>query len=146
MNVFKKRISPFIILSLVLCFACSNSRENEQDRKKEQDRLMAEHIEKRRSDFINNAQKKCEREFFQKAGEIVDSILLIDAKSRLDTIPKPVKVTKPEKPQIKAFNDSSRLEPLFDSLIIEDFLFKIQTNLLDSLLRSFLNKTLLKIV
>lgn len=119
MNVFKKLISPFIILSLALCFACSNSRESEQDRKKEQDRLMAEHIEKRRSDFINNAQKKCEREFFQKAGEIVDSILLIDAKSRLDTIPKPVKVTKPEKPQIKAFNDSSRLEPLFDSLIIE---------------------------
>ena len=80
---------------------------------------MAEHIEKRRSDFINNSQKKCEREFFQKAGEIVDSILLIDAKSRLDTIPKPAKVAKPEKPQIKEFNDSSRLEPLFDSLVIE---------------------------
>ena len=31
-----------------------------------------------------------------------------------------------------------------DSLIIEDFLFKIQTNLLDSLLRSLLNKTILK--
>lgn len=80
---------------------------------------MAEHIEGRKSDFINNAQKKCQREFFQKAGEIVDSILLIDAKSRLDTIPKPLRVLKPEKPPIKEFNDSSRLEPLFDSLTIE---------------------------
>ena len=77
---------------------------------------MTEHVNTRRANFIKNHESKCKREFYSKAISIVDSILLVDARKRLDTIPKPTKVERPDKPEILEFIDSSELKPLFDSL------------------------------
>lgn len=99
--------------------ACTSRHERNKQREEAQQILMKEHIDKRRITFVEKAQIDCKRAFYSKAISIVDSILLLDAKSRLDTIPKPERVERPDKPDVMEFIDSSELKPLFDSLSFE---------------------------
>ena len=111
--------TSIILLLLLGLNACTSRHERNKQREETQQALMKEHVDKRRITFIEKAQKDCRRAFYSKAISIVDSILLLDAKSRLDTIPKPERVDRPDKPELMEFIDSSELKPLFDSLSFE---------------------------
>jgi len=104
----------FILICLL--YSCTSRQERNKAREAKQELLMEAHIETRRATLIKNNEEKCRREFYSKAIAIVDSILLLDARKRLDTIPKPLKITRPERPETMEFIDSSELKPLFDSL------------------------------
>ena len=104
-----------LLLSLFIG-SCTSRHERNKEREAAQQRLIQEHIENRRIAYIDNERKNCKRDFYSKAISIVDSILLLDARKRLDTIPKPIKVERPDRPEIMEFIDSSELKPLFDSL------------------------------
>ena len=91
----------FILICLL--HACTSRQERNKAREAKQELLMEAHIETRRATLFKNNEEKCRREFYSKAIAIVDSILLLDARKRLDTIPKPLKITRPEKPEILEF-------------------------------------------
>lgn len=116
----KNRYLWVIVVICSITWSCTSRKDRNLERQRVQEALMQEHIDNRIVEYQTTSTEKCQREFFSKANLIVDSILLDDARKRLDTIPKPDRVNRPDLPEILEFTDTSKLNPLFDSLSFED--------------------------
>lgn len=116
----KNRYLWIIVVIGPIAWSCTSRKDRNLERQRVQEVLMQEHIDQRIVEYQTTSAEKCQREFFSKANLIVDSILLDDARKRLDTIPKPDRVDRPGLPEILEFTDTSKLDPLFDSLSFEE--------------------------
>ena len=116
----KNRYLWIIVVIGAIAWSCTSRKDRNLERQRVQEELMQEHIDQRIEEYQMTSAEKCQREFFSKANLIVDSILLDDARKRLDTIPKPDRVGRPGLPEILEFTDTSKLDPLFDSLSFEE--------------------------
>ena len=116
----KNRYLWIIVVIGPIAWSCTSRKDRNLERQRVQEVLMQEHIDQRIVEYQTTSAEKCQREFFSKANLIVDSILLDDARKRLDTIPKPDRVGRPGLPEILEFTDASKLDPLFDSLSFEE--------------------------
>lgn len=77
--------------------------------------LMDEALQKKMNDFTRAVERKCEINIQKRAEEIVDSLLLQEAKIKtVDTFKRPPVPTKPTKPEIKPAKDTTEIKPLFE--------------------------------
>jgi len=61
--------------------------------------------------LLTNKRERCRTEALEQAAAIVDSILIARAKASKDTITKPPRPVKPERPEILAPADSTPIRP-----------------------------------
>ena len=82
--------------------------------------LIQQALEKKLEKYERSHAKRCRDKVLKKAKELVDSIMLAEARQVLvvDSIPRPPKPTKPEAPEPLPLEDTLELAPLLplDSL------------------------------
>lgn len=77
--------------------------------------LMDEAIQEKMDSYTKTLLKRCEKDVQERALEIVDSLLLLEAQFKtVDTFERPPKPNKPSRPAVKLAKDTSDVEPLFD--------------------------------
>ncbi|MEM1216347.1 MAG: hypothetical protein AAGJ82_11715 [Bacteroidota bacterium] len=99
------------VLLLLLSTACESSTHIDVDA------VIMEKVEERLAKFKAVRQERCQARVWEEAGRIADSIILLEARRSKDTLDRPLRPTRPEKPALKTLEDSLELAPLFrDSL------------------------------
>ena len=77
------------------------------------DAVIAEKVQERLTEFKRVLDKRCEDRIMEAAGLLADSMILERARLQKDTLDRPLKPTRPEKPELQVLPDSFRLAPLF---------------------------------
>jgi|GEM_PF-3034452 len=75
--------------------------------------LILERLDTKVTEFIAVNKQKCIEKALEEASMQVDSILLARAKSSRDTLNKPTRPTKPDRPEVLTPKDSLELAPIF---------------------------------
>jgi len=84
-----------------------------QENPKSIEEMIQAKVAERVGEFRNNRLKRCNDKVMNRANEIVDSLLVDQARRvTIDTMIKPPKPTKPEKPVLDPINDSLDIEPI----------------------------------
>lgn len=78
--------------------------------------LRAQKLQNRIENFQKVSFEKCWEIVYEDAAAIVDSLMIQRARSKRDTIGKPPKPNRPDKPAIVAPSDSTRIGPLIDTI------------------------------
>lgn len=79
-----------------------------------QEELIKEAVELKLAQWKTSQLKECRDAAYLKASEYVDSLMLVTSlENKLDTIPKPAKPVRPEKPQFKEKPDSVVVDPIY---------------------------------
>ncbi len=113
MNRFAFLITLFLAMTALLP-GC----ENEAKRQSQEQALLKSRMEERLDMAREVRREECERRLLDSALYIVDSLRVLDARHALDTIQRPHKPFKPEKPGPGTSLDSLEVKPLLpDSLI-----------------------------
>ena len=98
----------YIILLIVLSLASSCAKEVSQEE------LVAAAVQLKLDQWKIIQLKECSEKAYIKAEDFVDSLLLVTSlENKLDTIPKPEKPLKPEKPAFKIKPDSVIVDPIY---------------------------------
>ena len=104
---FRKQIGLLILLfSLAAC-------ETQEDLQEQVKRLIDERVESRLDKYTETMRNRCEERILTEATRIVDSILIERARMAKDTILKPVRVDRPDLPELKTLSDTTPVAPLF---------------------------------
>lgn len=103
----------FGALLLIVVFSAFQSK-NENEGIKTIEELIQLKVSEKVSTFKNRSIERCQERVIKRANEIVDSILIAQAKrvSIIDSIQKPPKPIKPEKPIIPIVEDTTPIKPL----------------------------------
>lgn len=97
----------------LLMMACEEDRTEELKAQ-----LIQERVEERVNRVVETRRMRCTAAMFKEANRIVDSILIAQAKSNKDSIPKPPKPSKPDRPIPISPSDSATIEELqLDSIL-----------------------------
>ena len=94
---------------LMICgsvISCQQSQDQEAIQA-----LIKAKIEERVANYARIKREKCFEKVLKEASRQADSILLVEARLNRDTLLKPPKPIKPEKPEILSLTDSSRIAP-----------------------------------
>ncbi|MCB0704704.1 MAG: hypothetical protein KDC34_05315 [Saprospiraceae bacterium] len=76
--------------------------------------LRAQKLEDRLENYARVSREKCLEGIYEDAAAIVDSLMIERARSKRDTVGKPPKPLRPDKPEIRPPNDSMSVKPLVD--------------------------------
>ena len=77
--------------------------------------LMDEALQKKLDAYTRVVERKCEINIQKRAGEIVDSLLMLEAQIKtVDTFVRPPVPTKPAPPELKPVKDTTDIKPLFE--------------------------------
>ena len=98
----------FFLLPLLI-FGCLPKEDDRAKRKKEIDLKVAEQI----ANFTKIRKENCRKSILKEAGKIVDSLLILEARARVDSINKPPIPSKPIKPELREVKDSTAIAPFF---------------------------------
>lgn len=100
-------IKKYIFLLLVIC--CISCKDDRNARAVET--LIQSSLEERLAEYERILMKKCQDEMLEEASRIVDSILITEARLSRDTVNRPRKPPKPERPEVKTAIDSTPIAP-----------------------------------
>ncbi len=76
--------------------------------------MIREKVASRIAKFEKTTVEKCTRDILERAGEMVDSILIARARLQVqEIIPKPDIPFRPERPEIKLPKDTTAIVPIF---------------------------------
>lgn len=79
-----------------------------------QEELIKEAVELKLAQWKASQLKECRDNAYLRASEYVDSLMLVTSlDNKLDTIPKPAKPVRPEKPTFKEKPDSVVVDPIY---------------------------------
>ncbi len=77
--------------------------------------LMDEALQEKMENYIKTMETRCEKKIKKRAAEIVDSLLLKEAQVKtVDNFERPIKPTKPQRPDLRPAKDTMPVRPLFD--------------------------------
>lgn len=82
--------------------------------------FVQEQVEERLANYRRILSQQCWEAVIQEAGVIADSILINEARRRRDSLGKPPRPIKPEKPELKKLQDSLTLDPILPDTISGD--------------------------
>ena len=101
-----------------LLLVCLGSLGCESANYVDADAVIAEKVEERLTEFKRIIDQRCQDRILDAAGKIADSIIMERARLYKDTLDRPLKPLRPDKPELLALPDSLPLAPLFrkDSL------------------------------
>lgn len=106
----KQKYLLFFLVFLLGIGACSTGPD---ENRLAVDAFLEKEVEERIATYREILFQKCREDILEEAGEIVDSILITEARLQRDSTNKPPKPEKPEKPELKMLKDSLSLDPLF---------------------------------
>jgi len=121
----------FIIIALGFILFAVWSCGDSQDDKEELDidaqvRLV---VDEKLATRKTQGTKKCRDAALKEAEEMVDSMLMAQAKLSIsDTLGKPPKPPKPELLEVKKAKDNTPIKPLFDEKAIEENTVKVESS------------------
>jgi len=98
-----------ILLFLGLFFATCESATHI-----DKDAVIEEKVQERLDNYKRIIFKKCRNKILEEASVLADSIILERAKMLKDSLQRPPKPTRPEKPALLELKDSLNLAPLFE--------------------------------
>ncbi len=108
MDKMIKILFPVLIL---LFFACQP--EDDRARRK---KAIDKKIEERVANYIKIQKENCRKDLLEEASKIVDSILIVEARMRIDSSRR---LPKPEKPTVMTPADSLEIAPFFKDSTLE---------------------------
>lgn len=111
----------FILIEIFLIGSCTKSVDQDA---LVQETIQAE-LQKKINYYKNIRNERCLAELYRQAGEIADSILLVEARMKRDSIQKPKILPKPEKPEMKKLVDSLEVKPFLKGTPYTDTLENI---------------------
>ena len=97
-----------ILMISVLSIGCAKEKDD-QARLEE---MIEEEVNSRLANYRQIVLAQCRKRMLEEASEIVDSILIEQARLGRDSLLKPPKPSKPEKPEIKSLKDTVPVKPL----------------------------------
>lgn len=95
------------IISISAFFACTSEAEEKAE---EEQRLNAE-SSRRVAEYIVILQKNCQDKVLTEAIRIADSLIVLEARMSTDTLLKPLKPLRPEKPTTQILKDTVPVKP-----------------------------------
>ena len=109
-----KRLFSLLTCCVLFLGGLSSCLTREEYSEADVNALMEAEVQKKLDDFRRVKEERCLEELLKEAGRRADSILINQAFFERDTTLRPPKPLKPEKPEIKAYRDTTPLRPLFD--------------------------------
>jgi hypothetical protein len=103
----------YAILLLVFLLAGISACKEDDRNRIAVEKVINEEVSRKVNDYIQMRMKRCIEKATKEANEIADSLLILEARLSRDTASKPPRPYKPEKPEIKALQDSSPIAPIF---------------------------------
>jgi hypothetical protein len=100
---------PFAVL-LLFVFSCSDGPDENQVAVES---FVEQQVEQQLATYKRILLKQCRDNILTEAGRLADSILITEARLRRDSMGKPPRPVKPDKPELKTLKDSLGLDPLF---------------------------------
>ncbi len=97
-----------ILVFLCLFYACSQDKDNAV-----REQVIQQQVEERVERYKIEKLNSCRQKVLKRAGVIVDSILLVEARLKRDTSGKPPIPDKPELPNIVPIKDTLPIRPFF---------------------------------
>ncbi len=109
------RIVLFVAAVLILLlFQAFQADKELEELKPEVAALIEEAVQEKLNGFVRTRRKACRQRVLLRANEVVDSLLLAQAKlSNYDTIGKPLKLPKPLRPDVESVQPASAIRPLW---------------------------------
>ena len=101
-----------ILLFSIGIFTAFQTKENTEPPKITKEQLRQERLQKRLAEFQKSVEENCREDIMQRASEVVDSILIARAKASRDTIAKPPRPDRPQRPALRSPKDSTPIAPL----------------------------------
>lgn len=105
-----RRIKHIIIL--LLAIGLSSACLRERDRSAEVQALIEQTVEERLANYKRIRMERCRENIIKEANRIVDSLLIVEARREKDTLQRPPKPARPEKPELKTLDDTTKVKPL----------------------------------
>lgn len=91
-------------------FACNSGPD---ENRVAVDAFLEQQVEERLETYRRILYQQCRDKVLEEAGKIADSILILEARLKRDSLNKPARPLKPERPELKKLKDSLKLDPLF---------------------------------
>ncbi len=91
-------------------FACESATHIDKEA------VIEEKVQERLNSFKRVIMAKCKKAVLEEAGAMADSIILERAKALKDSLPRPLKPSRPEQPDILELKDSLTLAPFLDEV------------------------------
>ena len=108
-----KKIKPYLLITAILLTLLFTAFQDSEMMTKEQ--FVEKHLNEKLQKYKNDKAKKCRQKAIDKANEIVDSILIAQARNiRIDTVQRPPKPIKPNRPNILTPNDTTPIRPVIE--------------------------------
>lgn len=102
----------FAFTAALAALGVSGCRPEEAGDQQRVEALIQEELKKRVEDYRLVVMQQCRERALLKASSLADSILITEARLSRDTLGRPPKPIKPEKPEIKLPKDSLPVQPL----------------------------------
>jgi hypothetical protein len=115
-----------IIAFLFIFYACSQDKKDNALR----EQVILQKVEERVVRYKKEKSNSCREKVLKRAGVIVDSILLVEARLKRDTSGKPVIPEKPQVPEIVPIKDTIPIRPFFRDSTLE--LMEQDSSLIDN--------------
>lgn len=97
---------PIALLALLLLAACESATYVDTDK------VIAEKVQEQLDEYQKVNDQRCRDRVLIEAGRIADSVIMVRARLMKDTIQRPLRPTRPEKPTVLTLEDSLALKPL----------------------------------
>lgn len=98
---------PIALLALLLLLAACESATYVDT-----DKVIAEKVQEQLDEYRKVNDQRCRDRVLTEAGRIADSVIMVRARLMKDTIQRPLRPTRPEKPTVLTLEDSLALKPL----------------------------------
>ncbi|MBK7869953.1 MAG: hypothetical protein IPJ74_04310 [Saprospiraceae bacterium] len=95
------------ILLLNVLVAC----DSEEEAQRIERILIEQNVEKRLADYKMIHDRNCRTKILEEATRIADSLIILEARLSKDTLLKPFKPERPEKPALKTLPDTAKIKP-----------------------------------
>jgi hypothetical protein len=106
----QRSITLILILAAVLS-ACESATHVDIEA------VIEENVQERLAEFKRVIDLRCREKMLEEAGLIADSLVLLQARLKKDTLHRPPRPVRPGEPELKTLNDSLPLKPLFEPTI-----------------------------
>ena len=103
--------SKLILILTIMVSACQSSTHVDIDA------VIEEKVQERLAEFKRVIDLRCRDKMLEEAGLIADSMVLLQARLKKDTLNRPLRPVRPDEPELKTLNDSLPLKPLFETTI-----------------------------
>ena len=98
----------YLLLTLLsFCLACESATHVDIDA------VIEEKVTERLDEFQRVVNLRCRNRALEEAGLLADSIIVERARRRLDTLQRPIRPMRPDRPELLRLEDSLELAPLF---------------------------------